>query len=117
MIQIQVFQNISANFNQEIDLDGQIVQINIAYNSRNNFFHINEFIDQDENIITGVKIVPEWLLFDNYKGLVDFEGDLIVLKQDEDAGNDITYDNFGNGWDLFYLTPDEVETWKQANGL
>ena len=39
------------------------------------------------------------------------------LKTDEDAGDVITYDNLNNGYSLVYMTPDEVDQWKDDNGL
>ncbi len=116
MIQIPLFQDVSADFTQEIELNGQLIQLRIVYNIRVDFFFLR-FTDQLGNPIQGIKIVPNWLLLDSHKGFVDFDGDLIVIKTDENAGNEITYDNFGNGWDLFYLTPDEAEEWRTENGF
>jgi hypothetical protein len=117
MTLIPVFQNQSADFVQEIELGGQLISLDIIYNIRNEFFHLNNFTDQNGNPLHGIKIVPDFPLLDWHKGLIDFDGDLMVIKQDLEAGDDITYDNFGNGWNLFYLTPDEVDEWKDANGF
>ncbi len=116
MIQIPTFQTTSADFLQEIELGGQLVQIRITWNSRNEFFHMT-FTDQNENILRGIKMVPDWPLMDWHRGSLEFEGDLIVVKTDEEAGNEITYNNFNNGWDLFYYTIAEVNMWKDDNGF
>lgn len=116
MIKIPTYQDISADFDQEIELNGQLVQLRIKYNTRVDFFFL-DFTDQDGNVVYGLKIVPDFILLDQHRGFVEFEGDLIVLKTDENTGNDITYDNFGNGWDLYYMTPDEVTQWRTDSGL
>lgn len=117
MIQIPSFQSVSSNFAQEINLNNQVVQLGIAYNVRNAFYHLNQFSDPDGNILTGIKLTPNHLILNPHKALINFDGDLIVLKTDEDAGDVITYDNLNNGYGLFYMTPDEVEQWKVDNGL
>lgn len=117
MIQIPAFQSVSANFAQEINLNDQVVQLDITYNTRSDFFHLNKLTDPDGSILTGIKITPNHLVLDFHKALIDFDGDLIVLKTDEDAGDVITYDNLNNGYSLVYMTPDEVDQWKDDNGL
>lgn len=116
MIRIPTFQQSSADFNQEIELGGQLVQLRIIRNIRNEFFHFR-FTDQNGNIIYGIKIVPNWPLLDWHKGFTDFQGDFLVLKDDEDAGTEITYDNFGSGWNLYFGTENEIDAWKVSIGL
>lgn len=116
MIQIPTFQNISADFRQEIELESKLVQLQITYNIRNDFFHL-DFTDQQGVTLYGIKMVPNWPLLYWHKGPIQFDGDLIIQKTDQEAGNEVTYDNFGNGWDLFYLTPAEVTQWRSDNGF
>jgi len=116
MIQIPIFQAVSSDFFQEIDLGGQLVQLRMTYNIRVGFFFLT-FTDQDGTSLSSIKIVPTWPLLNQVKSLLNFSGDLVVIKTDADAGDLITYDNFGNGWDLFYLTEAELATWKVENGL
>ena len=116
MIEIPVFQNTSANFNQEIELADQLVQLKIIYNIRNEFFVLH-FTDQNGDILPGIKIVPDYLLLWNHMGAIEFEGDLMVNQADDEAGDDITYTNFGNGWNLYYLTAAEVLAWRTAHGF
>jgi hypothetical protein len=116
MQQISTFQDISSDFIQEVDLNGQLVFLRIVWNGRVEAFFIR-ITDQNENPLNGVKIVPNWPLFQNHKGFLDFDGDLVVARTDDEAVDIITYDNFGNGWGLFYLTPEEYEEWKDVNGF
>ena len=116
MIEVPTFQEGSADFTQEIELGSQLVQIHIRFNSRVGFFFLT-FTDQNENVLNGIKIVPNWPLMDWHRGTLEFEGDLIVRQVDDEAGDSITYDNFGNGWNLTYLTVAEVAEWKDDNGF
>lgn len=116
MIQLQVFQNVSSDFIQTINLDGQIVTLRMTYNIRSGFFFLT-FTDSKENPLNGIKMVPNWLLLDQRKALIDFDGDLMILKVNLEAEDVITYDNLGTDWLLYYLTPDEVADWKTENGF
>lgn len=116
MIKIPVFQSISADFVQEIELNGQIVNIRIVYNIRNSFFHLR-FTDSEGTEITGIKIVPNYPLLEAHKAFLDFSGELFVIKVDESAEDIITYDNFGRGYAFYYYTNAEYDAWKVANGL
>ena len=116
MILIPVFQNVSADFIQEIELVGQIVTLRIVYNIRNGFFHLR-FTDEDGVEIKGMKIVPNYPLLEAHKAFLNFSGDLFVIKDDEALGDEITYANFGNGYNLYYFTEAEYEAWKEENGL
>lgn len=116
MINIPTFQEKSADFTQEIELGGQLVRLHIMYNIRIGFFFLN-FTDQEGSILYGIKMVPEWLLLDWHRGTLNFSGDLVIRKTDDEAGDLITYDNFGNGWDLTYVTEAEVEAWEAVVGF
>lgn len=116
MIQIPTFQTTSADFNQEIELGGQLVQLRIVYNIRVGFFFL-DFTDQNGNVLYQIKMVPTWPLLSQHRGFIDFDGDILILKTDAEAGDNVSYDNFGNGWDLFYLSPDELSDWRDENGL
>jgi hypothetical protein len=117
MLEIKTFQDISADTLQSVDLEnGESVRMRIVYNSRSDYF-ILSIGDQNNNPIHGIKIVPNWLLLDQFKGNIDLSGDFIVFKVDDEAGDEITYDNFGIGYTLNYLSADEVDEWKEINGL
>lgn len=116
MILIPTFQNLSADFTQEIDLNNQIVNIRLKYNVRNDFFHI-QFTDPDGIVLYGIKVVPNYPLLASHSAFLNFSGDIFVVKDDEALEDNITYENFGNGWNLYYFTSEEVESWKVENGL
>lgn len=116
MLQIPTFQTVSADSIQTIELNNQIVVLRITYNSRNEFFHLR-FTDPDGVQLRGLKMVPDFPLMKRHQALINFSGDLILVKDDQSAGDIVTYENFGNGWNLYYFTEEEVEAWEVTNGL
>jgi hypothetical protein len=116
MIKIPTFQESSSDFTQEIELGGQLVQLRIVWNSRAECYFL-EFTDENGDILQGIKMVPNWPLLDWHRGSIVFNGDLILIQTDAEAGNTVTYDNLGNGWGLMYMTIAELILWKEANGF
>jgi len=113
---IPVFQSISADFTQRIELNGQLVTLRLTYNIRNEFFSLR-FTDPDGVQLSGMKLVPNFLLLRPHLPFINFSGDLMVVKDDASLGDEITYDNLGAGWNLYYLTEAEAEAWGTANGM
>ena len=116
MITIPVFQTTSSDFIQKITLVGQLVNIRIKYNIRSFCFHM-DFTDQNNNSIYGIKLIPNWPILKGHKNLLSFSGDLIVISTATNTDKIITYDNFGIGWALTYLSEDELIIWRSENGL
>jgi hypothetical protein len=116
MTKIPTFQAISADAIETIELDSVIVRVRVLYNTRSGFYHL--WLETEANRLTGVKIVPGYALL-RYKkaALVDLPGDFVVFKTDESKGDEIEYGDLGAGWDLFYITASEYDTWEDARGL
>lgn len=116
MIKIPLYQSTSSNFTQKIELNSQLVTLNIRYNVRNEFFHFT-ITDPDGNILRGIKIVPNYPLLRQSRASLNFTGDFIVQQDSEDVEDNITYDNFGAGWNFYYITDDELTEWEDDNGI
>jgi hypothetical protein len=116
VIEIPLFQNISADFLQTIKLGNQLVNLRFVWNVRNSFFHL-DVIPSLGGSLTGIKVVPRYPLLSQFSGQIEFRGDFLVLKTDNSLGSLITYENFGQGWDLFYVDRSELITWRVENGL
>lgn len=117
---IPTFQSQSADFTQTLELGGQLVELRLVWNIRAEFWFIHSFrmLNFEGNEIYGIKCVKAFPLFHIHKALLpDFQGDFITVKVDEAAENQITYDNFGAGWGLYYITEDELDEWENLNGL
>jgi hypothetical protein len=114
---IPVFLTTSSDNTQSVELDGIIYTVRIQWNVRNDtgFLDLTEN-DQDGGMVKGVKIVPNWPLLRQIKGQLNMKGDLIVLKEDAALGTEITYGNFGNGYNFYYVTSEELLEWEEYYG-
>ena len=117
MIEIPVFQDQSADFTQNIDLDEINVTIRLIYNIRNEFFHMN--LSTENFNIEGIKVIKNFPLLFTHKALFpELKGDFIIRKISETIQvEDFTYDNFGIFWSLFYLSETELNEWKTLYGI
>ncbi len=116
MIKIPTFQRVSADTRQTIDLDGVRTSLRLVYNTRSGFFHLS--VETEGGRVDGVKLVPGYPVL-RYKKetLPDLPGDFMVIRSDDSLGGRVEYDDLGNGWDLFYLTSEEYDTWEDVRGL
>jgi len=62
-------------------------------------------------------MVEDYPLLAQNKAFIDFAGDLIVIKEDSEAADEITYDNFGDGWNPYLVTAEEADEWRADNGF
>lgn len=118
MIEIPVsFKDQSADFEQIIDLEAVTVTIRLTYNTRNNYWYAS--FSTDNNSITSVKLVTEFLLLDQYKAVLnEIKGDFIVTRVADDLNvPDLSYENFGIDWAFQYLTESEAESFKEEKGI
>lgn len=116
MIRIPALQAASSNVQQRIELDQQIVELTLTWNSREEFFYLT-ITDPLGSTLSGVKVVPEWPLLRQFRGAIEFRGELMVLRTNNEVGDSITYDNLGGGWDLLFLTNSEVDQWEAGRGI
>lgn len=117
MTQLPVFQTISADFSYTIKLENQIVTLRFKWNVRAGNFFL-DFTDAGGNSLYGIKLLPNWPLLKYGKGNIDrFSGDLMIFQAENSAESEITYDNLGVGWILYYLSQEEVSAWEAENGL
>lgn len=118
MIQIETFQDQSADFVQTIELDGIFVSIRLVFNVRTETWFINEYTEIDTGkSLFGVKVINGSPLFLSMKTRIDIPGDFMVIKEDEALNGSIDYDNLNNGYNLYYLTAEEVQEWRTENGV
>lgn len=114
---IPIFNDIAPSFSMNISLGNRDVEITCKWNNESEAWYM-DFIDSEYEIY-GLKIVHNYLLLKNRKNLVpDFVGDLILLKTDDSILEDRPdFDNLGNGFDLFYVTSEEAESWEDEYGV
>ena len=116
-VQLPVYNEESADFEYNIDLDAVNMTIRLTWNTRVEYWFMS--ISTTDTEIQGVKITENFLLLDQYKAsLYNIPGDFIIQKISDDIGNNtLTYSNLGVNWGLFYFDEDEVEEFKTENGI
>lgn len=116
MESLPVFQNVSSDFTINFLVENTRVQLRFMWNILTGYWMVNEYLEPDTGKrATGIKVIPEYPLTENITKSI--QGALVVFRTDKNVSRDITYENFGKGWDLFYLTPDEYEEWEDLVGL
>ena len=116
MTRIPTFQAQGVDTQQTIELDGFLVTVRITWNERTEYFALSA--ETENGAAIGIKLVPGYPLLRSKRSLLpDLPGDFAVLKMDDSLGDDIGYNDLGNGWDLIYLTAEERQTWEAARGL
>ena len=116
MDKIPTFQEKSSNFQFNILLGNQVWTLIFIYNARSESWYLN--ITDGTYILYGIKLVVDWLLLRQYKALIpNFEGDLLLVKTDDNAEDYLTYENLNDGWELNYVSEDEATEWEVENGF
>lgn len=116
MIQLQVFNDLSSDFEQTVTLDSYAVTLRIMWNVRSQFWEMR-VTNANEDMVSGIKMVPNWPLLNQHKALMPIPGDFLLIREDPYAGEFPTFDNLGSLFNLYYLDADEVATWKALNGV
>ena len=111
MIIIPIFQNVSARTSFDIELDLVIYHLRFAWNSREGSWYMT-IQDQNENdILTGIKIVPNYLLLDQYRYLQGLPpGDFFLFDLNQIPENEQPdYNSLGKRYQLLYITEAEYK--------
>jgi len=116
MERIEVYPNVSSDFTIDFLVEGVRIQLRFIYNVESELWMINSYKELDNDIEwNGIVVKEQYPL--TYGLSVSIRGTLMVGKTDKEVADTIEYNTFGNGWDLFYLTPAEFEAWEDAHGL
>lgn len=94
----------NASFN--INLAGTMFSFNIYHNFRDGFFYFD--VETNGGKRSGIRCVPNTPLLDYGSGLFeDKAGSIMVLRTSTALDKErIRFEDFGHGWDLFYVTED-----------
>ena len=116
MLQIEVYPFISSDMSLSVLLENVQCSMRIKWNTQTQFWMINTYEEPDNDLVFhGLKIIPNYPFLFRYGP--SFPGELICLKIGADTEDEITYDNFGTGWGLFYLTEEEFDEWRVLSGF
>jgi hypothetical protein len=95
----------------------QVMSLRLVWNIRAEGWNV--MVADTEGASLGyLRLVPNFPLLYEHKGLSPIVGDLIALPLTEGTGRPLTdYDALGESWGLFWLSPEDVKAWERANGL
>jgi len=113
---IKTATDLSANNTQKITFEDRVLTLTILWDEPAGSFFLN-IEDGLGGSIQGIRMVENYLLLAQNKAFIDFSGDILVIKEDNNIGGELTYDNFGNGWNPYLITAEEADTWRADNGL
>lgn len=110
MIEIPVYSSVSARYSLDISLNGVVFTLRFDWNTRDEAWTMDIVDNTPADILTGVKLVPNYLLVKQYAMRPGMpEGDFYLLDTSTiKLDKIVTYDNFGDRYRLMFLTPDEV---------
>ena len=109
MIIIPIFKSVSSTFTQRIELDTVIYVLTIQWNSREEAWYLSIFTDNEDPILSGLKLVPNYQLLDQYEHIEALpNGDFAVIDLEVGSQGVITYDNLGERYQLIYLSESEL---------
>jgi len=116
MLKVPIFQNRSSDFTEQVTLDGFEISLRFAWNIKSKYWMLNTYEEIELGIkINGIKVVHNYPIL--YQFSTSLSGQFIILKEDVALESEITYDSFGNGYNLFYLSEDEFDLWKDDYGF
>jgi len=117
MIEIQLYNQSSADFTQIIDLDNITCTIRLTYNIRVGFFFMNILTENNE--LSGLKVVLNFPILYPHRALFpELPGDFFINKvTNEDENTEFSYENFGEVYKLIYYNADELAEWWSGNGF
>lgn len=116
MMQLQMFNTMSADFTQTVTLGTVPVQMRLVWNVRSSLWAM-WITDAEERTLATVALVPNMLLLRQSKAQFPLPGDLLLVRERPDAGAYPTFANLGVDFNLYYLTEEEALTWEDLNGL
>lgn len=116
MISLPIYQKVSSDISFTVNLEKVTCRIRLMWNTKSKYWMVNTYSEPETGkVLTGIKIFPNYPFLERYN--TSLKGQLIAMKVGKDTENYITYDNFGTGWGLFYITASEFEEWRELSGF
>lgn len=109
MIVIQTFQDVSADFSQTISLDDIPFTLRMTWNTRIESWFM-DILDKDKNnILLGIRLVPNYLLIKDYSQTELPPGDFYLWDSENTPSDfNVTFDTLGRRYILLYVTKGEM---------
>lgn len=116
MILIPVDPGLSSDQTFRVRLLDRVATLRLQFNGRSSRWLLT-IANESGQFLGCNKLVPNWPIFYNHRGLNPLPGDWFVFPLDKTAQLPIDYFDLGSRWGLFWASDEEVSQWKEANGL
>lgn len=110
MVVLPFFQDRSSRFAYDIELAGELFRLYFSWNARETAWYMDIQDQNENNILTGIKMVPNYRLLEQYRAYAALpDGDFVVwdLNQNPITGG-ITFDNMGKRYQLLFFSSEEI---------
>ena len=115
MIELPIFQNISADNTQTITIEKNRIRIRLVWNVRSNRWIMR--LSSGDFVIDGLPLILDYPIIRNHKSFFPIlQGDFFCFNKTRIV-NDINYNNLGDSIGLYYLNGVELSEWEARNGL
>lgn len=107
---VPTFQNTSADYVIEAELNNQVFRLQFTWNQRESVWYMH-ILDIDDNpVLLGVKLVPSYLMLQQYRAYADLpQGDFLLMDlEDSPETGLVTFDNFGKRYQLIFFSDEEL---------
>lgn len=95
----------------------QVVELRLVWNVRGSGWDV--MVSNTQGAQLGfLRLEPRTPLLYEHAALSPIAGDIVALPLSEGSGKPLTeYDALGDSWGLFWVSPDDMKEWRNANGL
>lgn len=109
MIQIEMFQKVSADFNQTITLDGNQFNLRCTWNTREEAWYLDINNAVGSPLLVGSRLSPDTPIIRKYGNDKLPKGEIMLYDTKQDPSNSkVTFDNLGGRYILVYITAKEL---------
>lgn len=120
MIELKVFPLVSPDFVIGSTIDGTVVSLRFVWNFNTNYWVLNTYSEPNNGVeFHCIKVKPYWNLLENLINEdheVSLKGALMLVNESQEE-EEMTYENFGTTWKLVYFSETEFEEWSEYLGL
>ena len=100
--------NQASNFKEQLLLDGELFVLEFTWNALNEFWVMDIYTREEDPILLGIKIVPNYPLLSAYSMPEKPKGEIICQNVVSDTGEIERFD-IGQKFELIYYSQNEFE--------
>lgn len=116
MLEIPIFQDRSSDFTERVTLEEVEINFRFAWNTKSEYWMINTYKEVESGrTLNGIKMILNYPLL--YQFVTGLTGQFLIFTLDASLSSEITYDSLGAGHNLFYLSNEEFNVWKDYYGF